>query len=84
MSIIVLFVIAWFCIIFLILPIFEVKIILIERSYEFFVLLFDRLQVDLCTIIVAIRIEIIRKEYSNIIKSFHILSSRFYFLERFI
>lgn len=52
-------------------PIFVMEIVFVEGSDKFFEPLFGSLNIIVISILVVVRIEIIRKENGNIIETFH-------------
>lgn len=52
-------------------PVFVVEIVFVERTNEFLVFLFHRLQIDIFSSRVTVRVKIVRKENADIIETFH-------------
>lgn len=50
------------------------KIILVEGPDEFLELLFDRLQIDVLSTLIGVRIEVVREKYTDIIETFHFIA----------
>lgn len=57
------------------LPVFVVEIVFVESANEFFVFLLNCLQIDIFSSRFIVRVEIIRKENTNVIETFHDIMS---------
>lgn len=62
------------------LPVFVMEIVLVERANELFVLLFNRQQIDLVSVLLVVRIEIVRKKHTDVIETLHFILICFNFL----